>query len=271
MNSYNPIKKKIALLSFTNEAAFGKEDLAIHATEEFRKNINSLRDFSVDEGASNKFGDSKDIYAGGGSQFQKMTMKAKLMGVNLIIYGRITHAKVYEKKDEIGFVRKTNSFAQTLLEIRVFDVHANKEIFSRKIDGNINDTKNKFFMTEKKETIGYRRNLLRYSIKVAVRRFMPLINKLGAKLDWTGRVAKIIGTKIYINAGRVSGIQVGDILKVLTSGKEIYDPESGALLGLSKGEITGTIEVIDYFGTDGAIAILHSGGSVTEGDFIQLY
>ena len=64
---------------------------------------------------------------------------------------------------------------------------------------------------------------------------------------------------------------MGDILKVMTEGQEIYDPESGALLGVSKGQVKGTLEVIDYFGPDGSVAILHSGGSVTEGDFVQLY
>jgi hypothetical protein len=84
-------------------------------------------------------------------------------------------------------------------------------------------------------------------------------------------VAKIIGSKVYLNAGRDSGINVSDILKVVTEGQEIYDPETGAMIGVSKGDVKGTIEVIDYFGADGAIAILHSGGSVQEGDFVQLY
>ena len=56
---YNPIRKKIALLKFVNEAPFGKEDLAIHATEEFRKQVNKLRDFTIDSDASSRFGDSK--------------------------------------------------------------------------------------------------------------------------------------------------------------------------------------------------------------------
>jgi hypothetical protein len=51
----------------------------------------------------------------------------------------------------------------------------------------------------------------------------------------------------------------------------VYDPESGAMIGVSQGEVKGTLEVVDYFGDDGAITILHSGGSVTEGDFVQLY
>ncbi len=104
-----------------------------------------------------------------------------------------------------------------------------------------------------------------------MRKAIPRIAEVSSKLDWVGRVAKIIGTKIYVNAGRQSGIQIGDVLKVVTEGQEIYDPETGALIGISKGEIKGTVEIIDYYAADGAIAILHSGGSVVEGDFVQLY
>ena len=85
--------------------------------------------------------------------------------------------------------------------------------------------------------MSYRRNLLRYSVRVAVRKAVPRMLKIARKMDWMGRVAKIIGTKVYINAGRNSGIQVGDILKVITEGQEVYDPETGALIGVSKGEI----------------------------------
>ncbi|MEI8346581.1 MAG: hypothetical protein WCG27_03885, partial [Pseudomonadota bacterium] len=48
-------------------------------------------------------------------------------------------------------------------------------------------------------------------------------------------------------------------------------PDTGALIGTSKGEVKGAIEIIDYFGPDGAVAVLHSGGQVQEGDFVQLY
>ena len=268
---FYPIKKKVALLPFFNESPFGKEDLAITATEEFRRELGRMRDYNVDPQAQSLFGTSKEIYDGGGMKLVQLTRKAKLSGVNLVIYGRITHAKVRQKTDEIGMVRKTKSYAESVVEVRVFDVHANKEIFSEKMDGNINDSAHKFFLSERDATLDYRRNLLRYSVRVAVRRFLPKINKLGAKLDWVGRVAKIIGSKIYVNAGRKSGITVGDILKVMTEGTEIFDPESGALIGVSKGEVKGTLEIIDFFGPDGAVAILHSGGSVTEGDFVQLY
>ena len=269
--NFSPIRKKIALLPLYNESPFGKEDLAITATEELRREISRTRDYVVDPEAAALFGSSKEIYAGGGLKLAQLSRKAKLSGVNLVVFGRITHARVRQKTDEIGFVRKTKSYAESIVEVRIFDVHSNKEIFSDKLDGNINDSAYRFFMSQRDGSLGYRRSLLRYSVKVAIRRFIPKINKLGSKLDWTGRVAKIIGSKIYVNAGRRSGLNIGDILKVMTDGEEIFDPESGALLGVSKGQVKGTLEVVDYFGPDGAVAILHSGGTVTEGDFVQLY
>ena len=268
---FNPIKKKVALLTLFNESPFGKDDLAVVATEELRREISKTSDFVVDPEAAALFGSSKEVYAGGGVKLAQLSRKAKLSGVNLVVFGRISEARVRQKADEIGFVRKTKSYAESEVEIRVFDVLANKEIFIEKMDGNINDSTHRFFMNEKEAHTDYRKSLLRYSVKVAIRRFIPELARLGAKLDWTGRVAKIIGSKIYINAGRRSGLNVNDILKVMTEGQEIYDPESGALLGVSKGEVKGTLEVVDYFGPDGAVAILHSGGSVTEGDFVQLY
>jgi hypothetical protein len=271
VSEFSPIKKKIALLSFYNESPMGGEDLAVTATEEFRREINRSREFIIDPEAETLFGNSKEIYAGGGIKLAQLARKAKMSGVNIVIFGRIKEARVRQKSDEIGFVRKIKSLAETIVEIKVYDVLSNKELFSETLDGNISDDNMRFYKSDSEENLSYRQDLLRYSVKVAVRKFVPQVVKIGSKLDWLGRVAKIIGTRIYINAGRTSGLNLGDILKVVTEGQEIYDPESGAMIGMSQGEVKGTLEVVDYFEPNGAICILHSGGSVTEGDFVQLY
>lgn len=271
VSEFSPIKKKIALLTFYNESPMGGEDLAITATEEFRREMAKSRDFIIDPEGESIFGNSKEIYAGGGIKLAQLARKAKMSGVNVVVFGRIKEARIRQKSDEIGFVRKLKSMAETYVEIKVYDVLANKELFSETVDGNIADDNLRFYKEDSEENLSYRQDLLRYSVKVAVRKFVPRVVKVGSRLDWMGRVAKIIGTRIYINAGRTSGINLGDILKVITEGQEIYDPESGAMIGMSQGEVKGTLEVVDYFGQDGAICNLHSGGSVTEGDFVQLY
>lgn len=271
VSEFSPIKKKVALLAFYNESPMGGDDLAVTATEEFRREMSKSREFLFDPEAENIFGNSKEIYAGGGIKLAQLGRKAKMSGVNVVIFGRIKEARIRQKSDEIGFVRKVKSLAETYVEIKVYDVLANKELLSETMDGNISDDNLKFYQAETEDNLAYRQELLRYSVKVAVRKFVPQVVRTGSKLDWMGRVAKIIGTRIYINAGRSSGINMGDILKVITEGQEIYDPESGAMIGMSQGEVKGTLEVVDYFGPDGAVCTLHSGGSVTEGDFVQLY
>ncbi len=271
VSEFSPIKKKIALLSFYNESPMGGEDLAVNATEEFRREVMKAREFLFDPEAEATFGTSREIYAGGGIKLAQLARKAKMSGVNIVVFGRIREARVRQKSDEIGFVRKVKSLAETVVEIKVYDVLSNKELFSESVDGNITDDNLRFYNAESEENLSYRQDLLRYSVRVAIRKLVPQVVKIGSRLDWMGRVAKIIGTRIFINAGRSSGVNLGDILKVITEGQEIYDPESGAMIGMSQGEVKGTLEVIDYFGPDGAVCSLHSGGSVTEGDFVQLY
>jgi len=268
---FNGIKKKVALLTFFNESPYGGEDLGITATEEMRRELMRTGVFVIDPMGKKIFGNSKEVYAGGGVKLVQLARKAKVAGLNFVLFGRVIEARIREKTDEIGVVRETKSYTESKIEIRIFDVNSNKEIYTDTLRGFADDNSYRFFSQDREAKLEYKRDLLRYGVKVAVRKSVPRILDVSAKMDWVGRVARIIGNKIYINAGRSSGIQISDILKVMTEGQDIYDPETGALIGISKGEVKGTVEIIDYFGPDGAIAILHSGGSVQEGDFVQLY
>jgi hypothetical protein len=268
---FNGVKKKVALLTFFNESPYGGEDLGITATEEFRREINRLGEFTVDPMAKKIFGSSKEIYAGGGVKLVQLSRKAKVAGVNFVVFGRIIDARIREKADEIGLVRETKAYAEAKIEIRIFDVNGNKEVFSDTIKSFADDSSYRFFQGDRDSKLQYRRDLLRYVVKVGVRKSITKILSVSEKLDWVGRVAKIVGNRIYLNAGRSSGLNIGDILKVMAEGQEIFDPETGAMIGVSRGEVKGTIEVVEFFGPDGAIGILHSGGTVHENDFVQLY
>jgi hypothetical protein len=265
------IKKKVSILAIFNESHYGSDDLAVTVTEELKKEVRKTNQFILDPTGIKLYGSSKEVYSGGGVKLTQLARKARIAGLNIVVFGRIVDAKIRQKQDEIGIFREIKSYSEVKLELKMFDVIANKEIFSEVLNGYTDDKTFKLFSQDRDNQLLYRRELLRYTGKVAVRMALPKIIAISEKLDWMGRIAKVIGSKIYINAGRSSGIQISDILKVMTEGQEIYDPETGSLIGISAGEVKGTIEIIDYFGPDGAIAVLHSGGSVLEGDFVQLY
>ena len=91
------------------------------------------------------------------------------------------------------------------------------------------------------------------------------------KLAWSGRVLRIEGGRVYINAGRKTGVLVGDNLRVVEVPKEIHDNEAGTYVGLAPGRMKATVKVIQYFGVDGAIAVLQTGGGIYPDDRVELY
>lgn len=113
--------------------------------------------------------------------------------------------------------------------------------------------------------------LIQKSVIKTSRMFLADIVKSIDKIAWEGSIALVNGEKIYINAGRLSGLQIGDILKVTEKGPEVYDPDTGRYIGNAPGRMKGRLEVVSYFGKDGAITIVYSGSGFTENDRVELY
>ena len=261
----------MALLSFFNESQRGGEDLGIMATEELRRELVRAPEFLIPPPAQQDWGKSKEIYAGGGGKLPRLAQRAKSMGYNFLLYGRIVSADIQELSDEVGLIRETKSYTYAKVEVRLYDVNSNKNVYTGILKGHADDRSVHFLGQNREQKLDYRRQLMRYAVRVAVRRAIPKLIKIAEQVNWMGRVAKIIGNKIYLNAGRKSGVKIGDVMRVVTDGEQVRDPETGTLIGMSKGELKGTIEIVDYFGPDGSVAILHSGGGVIEGDFVRLY
>jgi len=45
----------------------------------------------------------------------------------------------------------------------------------------------------------------------------------------------------------------------------------GLYRGCLPGQLKGTVEVVDFIGSDAAIGEIHTGGNFSEGDIVQLY
>ena len=91
------------------------------------------------------------------------------------------------------------------------------------------------------------------------------------KLSWKGRVAEILEKKIYINAGKISGLHVGDLIQVEREGPDIFDSETGAFIGKAPGEVKGILEITRHFGRDSSVAIVHSGSDFKKNDKVEIF
>ncbi len=89
---------------------------------------------------------------------------------------------------------------------------------------------------------------------------------LAAGLPWQAKVFLVQGNLVYLSAGRLSGLQVGDRLEVAGGQRPIRDPRTGMVVGQVPGPPKALIQVRRFFGYDLAEAVLVQGGGVRMGD-----
>jgi hypothetical protein len=88
-------------------------------------------------------------------------------------------------------------------------------------------------------------------------------------VDWFGRVEFLKEGKVYLNLGQNAGLKVGDRLRVVTPGKEVVNPQTGAVLGFTADETVGELKVTELLGTTGAVATALRGGPFKPNDKVK--
>ncbi|MCB0421471.1 MAG: hypothetical protein KDD61_10780 [Bdellovibrionales bacterium] len=224
----------------------------------------SPNDFSKDVGQFVNESNNYDLEA--------LAPLSSSMGVAALVEGKILEVKAKRVSDSVGLFRKLTARITTAVRIRVVSAKSGKIIMDEVREATVEAE------TTRVAEYSYSDRFLEedpHLVQKAVgKAFWGAIQKIALsveKLSWEGRVALISGERIFVNAGRLSGIQIGDVLKITEEGEEVFDPESGVFLGRAPGRMKGTIEVVSYFGKDGAIAIVHSGSGFKENDRVEVY
>jgi hypothetical protein len=83
-------------------------------------------------------------------------------------------------------------------------------------------------------------------------------------LPWYGKVAALEGDRAYINAGRESGIRIGQVMRVYRRGKVIPG------LGFAPGERIATLEISGFIGADGAYGMVRDGKGIQANDLVAV-
>lgn len=109
------------------------------------------------------------------------------------------------------------------------------------------------------------------ALKQASDQLSAAILKKIVEYEWSARVLSVEDGRIRINAGRLSGLQEGDLLRVFKSdGQEIYHPATKLFVGLDLGDSKGRVRITDFFGADAAIAKITEGSGFAPNDLLKL-
>lgn len=264
-------RKRLIVLPFLDASATRPEFLRDKARTNFIKELNKTGEVVAL--------DSRDIKSEvlkpaekGEYDLKEVAKQGQSLGANAILEGKILDIRVSRKADNVGVIRQMKSEFQAVIRVRIVSTRGGQEIFNTVKTVNLEEPTVR--VAERVETDKFLQNnpeMIEDIVRDAFLDFVPQVVASLSKVSWEGRIAALNGDRIYLNVGRVSGIQVGDILKVLDQGDDIYDPESGSHIGTVQGRLKGTLEVISYFGNDGSIAVIHSGSGFKENDRVEIY
>jgi len=263
-------KKRLVVFNFWNDTPVQDSALGLFAADELRRGLFLSERVIIPTDARTDL-ETRDFVRGDNVKVAQLIREGRRLGVAAVVIGRITRVVFRQRGDEVGLLRQTQSMAAADVELKLFDVAGGREVVALGRSGEASSNAMVALEGGDLQSPQYRSEITRLALREAMTAIVPDVMKAMEKMEWEGRIAKVVGSKIYINAGRQSGIVAGDILKVLTPGDEVYDPESGAFLGRTSGQLKGTLEVVDFIGEDGAVASIHTGGQAVEGDVVRLY
>ncbi len=264
-------RKRLMILPLLDDNEMRPQALRDSARDEFVRELNKSGDVIVLDSRELKIDFANQLQKGE-YKMEEIAKVAKDLGVSALLEAKIIDLKVKRSSDPVGVFRQMKTTFEAQVRMRIASARSGKELFNTLKtvtveESNVrvgeNTNSDQFFQANPQ--------VLENLLKEAMLDFTPQILATLDKLSWEGRIAAISGDRVFLNVGRVSGLQVGDVLKVSDEGDEIYDPQSGNYIGKVPGRLKGTLEVVSYFGQDGAIAIIHSGAGFRENDRVELY
>lgn len=215
----------------------------------------------------------RDYFDRGKLDVAKIQQTARDKSVPIVMEWELAPIQIHQDADPIGIVRQRRRQVVVQFKVKLVDSRKGAEIAKETGEAQ-QENRDLLWLekTDKKLTIAdYDAMTLEFLLKQAVDDLLPKLMAHVQRVSWTGRVAMIKGDRVYLNVGRQSGVQVGDILKVLDGGDEVFDPETGESIGKVPGRMKGTLEIISYFGHDGTVAVVHSGAGFQENDAVEYY
>lgn len=201
--------------------------------------------------------------------------ESRLTSAQAVIRGVITNVEVIgDEEGGLGFKKlnlnfKTNRVS-IRLNIRIVDTTTGQVLQSQSVEGVAKKRgAGLSIQTEKLKTglEGNRTLPLGKAADMAVEKAVEKIVSGMERIPWQGRVARVTGRHVYINAGRQENVEPGLRLRVFQEGARIIDPETNEDLGTRDEEI-GIVEVEDVHARF-AVAKVTAGQGFARGNIVR--
>lgn len=269
----NDLRRRVVVLPFANRTKYMNQNLGTYTSNMLSDLLVRTKNFVVVP-VEETDRDPKTLMIDQDFDHIKIVEYGRQAGLNGVLYGVVDKVKVVRAGDEVGIIKQMSDIVEVGIRIVMIDIRSGQVLLDHPSVGRMEETGISLLFTE--DSDGARNsNLDLARLKRAMYRafldVMPRIQKTAAKVDWSGRIVRLEGERIFLNAGQQTGLRMGDTLKVLEDGDDVYDPITSKLIGRAPGRMKGTVKIVNFFGKDGSLAIVESGAGFQEGDRIELY
>ncbi len=212
--------------------------------------------------------DQQKMGASGVISSNTAAQMGKILGLNAILTGSITsYAELVEGSNTLLSQSKTQ-VAKVGVDYRIVDTTTGVQLFAANGKGEFRKESGGLLGFGSKSS--HDTSLKDGALRDALGKAMNDITSQLTSSMWSGRIAQVKGSMVYINAGEQTGLQVGDALVVQELGEEIIDPQTGVSLGRAPGVMRGELRITGFFGKDGSVASVVSGSNFKANDLVKL-
>ncbi|MCC6138907.1 MAG: hypothetical protein IT287_09750 [Bdellovibrionaceae bacterium] len=268
----NEMRKRILVLPFLNQSSYNGSSYIDEARTRFLSELQKTDEVIILHADAVGLTNLADYRSGNTYKSDEIAKRLKLTGVHAIVEGIVKDISTTRRGDSIGVFRRVKAEIKVKAEVRLVSVRSGQVMLTDSREADLSEKLTR--VAEKSFTdkdIQDDPSAVQYVVEAAFEKSIPVIITALQKFSWEGRVALVKGERVYLNAGRQSGLNIGDVLRIVEAQEEVYDPENSQFIGNIKGRMKGTVEVISYFGNDGAVTSVHSGSGFKENDLVEFY
>jgi hypothetical protein len=170
-------------------------------------------------------------------------------GIHAVVMGHVSGPYVFTTKT----IQDRDTMAKAILKVEtsIVDTLSGKTLKTLSATNPIIASREKGSYSEEKAKVK--------AIDLAISDLSKTLTQELDRLDWFCRVAKVEGEDVYINAGKLTGLRIGDVV-------EVFRPD-----GLDeRREQKGKIQISDFFGIDASMGRLIDGKRPDVNDILRL-
>jgi curli biogenesis system outer membrane secretion channel CsgG len=254
-------RRKVAILDFENKTTYQEEKIGEAVAKRLSDKLEATqRIVTVDRTVVSEISKRAGFTFENLSDPMIIKRVHQSLGILAFALGAVTDVGLLSSK-ESGASGEEVSFATAKVEIRLIDAST----------GNLLKTfigRSPIFGTKETGENNRSKAVLK-AIDLSLDDILEGFLRQLDLLDWTTTIAKIEGENLYINAGKLSGLRIGDTLEIFGPGKEIIHPTTKISLGWTTGQLKGAIKITELFGVDAAAGKVVQGSGFSPNDVVK--